>query len=297
MREENRLIIRSAFQLANKISAKAVLLHIDPLDDFIFAERIAQKFDLLLISRKRRMDTHGIDKSNLLSRAKGSLTIPKHPMTRMSIIKIAVTLALSQDLLDVGSKVVCALGGSDSGCLDAIQIIDMAKESEFITGKGLIRISDYIPPELFQSVLNLCVELAEKGREGKPIGTIFVIGDHEKVLQLSKQMIMNPFKGYDESERNIHSAALKETLRELSAMDGAFIIADDGTVLTAGRYLGVTSDETNLPRGLGSRHIAASGITGLTHSIAFVISESSGDIRIFKDGKVIMHLEKAPAKK
>ena len=151
--------------------------------------------------------------------------------------------------------------------------------------------------ELFQLVLNMSIELADKGREGKPIGTIFVVGDHESVLQLSKQMIMNPFKGYDEEERNILSGSLKETIREFAAMDGAFVIADDGTVLAAGRYLGAAIDENTLPRGLGSRHIAAAGITALTKALSFVISESSGDVRIFKDGQIIMHIEKAPAKK
>jgi DNA integrity scanning protein DisA with diadenylate cyclase activity len=80
-------------------------------------------------------------------------------------------------------------------------------------------------------------------------------------------------------------------------MDGAFIISDEGIVLTAGRYLGAAMEESQLPRGLGSRHIAAAGITALTNSIAFVISESSGDVRIFKNGKIIMNIEKAPAKK
>ena len=90
---------------------------------------------------------------------------------------------------------------------------------------------------------------------------------------------------------------MKETIREFSAMDGAFVIADDGTILAAGRYLGAAIDESTLPRGLGSRHIAAAGITTLTRAVAFVISESSGDVRIFKDGRIIMHIEKAPSKK
>jgi diadenylate cyclase len=110
-------------------------------------------------------------------------------------------------------------------------------------------------------------------------------------------MIMNPFKGYDEEERNLISSSLKETVREFSAMDGAFVVANDGTILAAGRYLGAAIDESALPRGLGSRHIAAAGITALTKSVAFVISESSGDVRIFKDGKIIMHIEKAESKR
>ena len=60
--------------------------------------------------------------------------------------------------------------------------------------KGLMGIAESVQPEVFQAVLHLSLELAEKGREGKPIGTIFVVGDTEKVLPLTKQMIINPFR-------------------------------------------------------------------------------------------------------
>ncbi|MBT3182173.1 MAG: hypothetical protein HN337_06685 [Deltaproteobacteria bacterium] len=297
MKSNDSLIIKSAFAVANKIDADAVFVHVDPLSDMIFEERVAKKSKLVLVTKKKRLDTNEKNKKSLLSLAKAVITIPKIQSTRMTLIKIATTLALSQDIIEPGVKVVFAAGGSDTGSLDMIQVVDTSKESEFLSGKGIAKIAESVPPELFESVLNITVELADKGREGKAIGTIFVLGDHEKVMQLSKQMIMNPFKGYDEEERNILSPSLKETIRELSAMDGAFVIADDGTVLTAGRYLGAATDESSLPRGLGSRHIAAAGITSLTQSIAFVISESSGDVRIFKDGRIITHIEKAPSKK
>ncbi|MBI4211672.1 MAG: DNA integrity scanning protein DisA nucleotide-binding domain protein [Deltaproteobacteria bacterium] len=218
-------------------------------------------------------------------------------MTRMAMIKVATTLGISSDLIASGEKIVFVVGHQEIGFLDLIHVVDTAKESEVITGRGIVKIAEVVNPEIFQAVLNLVVELADKGREGKPIGTIFVVGDHEKVLQLSRQMIINPFKGYTEEERHILSPGLKETIREFAALDGAFVISDDGTLLTAGRYLGAASDEANLPRGLGSRHIAASGITSLTKAVAFVISESSGDVRIFKDGKIVMHIEKAPSKR
>lgn len=297
MNAENALLTKSAFMIANKVGAEVVLLHADPLDDLIFDERVAKKFDLILLTRKKAIEKSNESKKSLANLAKGSITLPRIQLTRVTLIKIATTLALSKNIIRPGSKIVFAVGGSDTNALDLIQMVDTAKESEFIPGKGVTKLSEVVSPELFQAVLNLAIEFADKGREGKPIGTIFVVGDHERVMQLSKQMMMNPFKGYEEEERNILSPSLKETMRELSALDGAFVIADDGTLLTAGRYLGAATDESNLPRGLGSRHIAAAGITGLTQAIAFVISESSGDVRIFKDGKIIMHLEKAPSKR
>ena len=291
---ENALMIKIAFSIANKIHAKCVAIHTDPLEDMVFTERVAKKkAKLILITRKKKIDGAVDDPNSLAALSKDHITLPRIPLTRIALIKIATTLALSKEMIKAGDSIVFAVGQPESGMLDMLHIVDTGKESEIISGKGLANIAGALRPELFQAVLNLSIELAVKGREGKPVGTIFVVGDHEKVLQLSKQMIMNPFKGYDETERNILVASLKETIREFSAMDGAFVVSDDGTLLTSGRYLGAAMEESQVLRGLGSRHIAAAGITSLTKAIAFVISESSGDVRIFKDGKIIMHIEKS----
>jgi diadenylate cyclase len=297
MDAQNTLMLKAAFAIASKTGADAVLVHADPLDDLHYEERIPKKLDLILLSRKKRVETGEDDKSSIAAHARAFITLPRIPLTRIAIIKVGTTLALSQELLNPGARVVFAVGGPESNAIDLIQSVDTSKESEIITGRGIMKIAEFVQPEIFQAVLNFAIELSDKGREGKPVGTIFVVGDHEKVLQLSKQMIMNPFKGYDEDERNVLHPGLKDTIREFSAMDGAFVIADDGTVLAAGRYLGAAIDESQLPRGLGSRHIAAAGITSLTAALAFVISESSGDVRIFKDGQIIMHIEKAPSKR
>ena len=54
----------------------------------------------------------------------------------------------------------------------------------------------------------------------------------------------------------------------------------------------VVGRKKEFPKGLGSRHIAAAGITGATNAIAMVISESTGAVRVFKKGKVFVSIEK-----
>jgi DNA integrity scanning protein DisA with diadenylate cyclase activity len=49
-----------------------------------------------------------------------------------------------------------------------------------------------------------------------------------------------------------------------------------------------------LPQGLGARHSAAASITAATKSIAMTVSESTGDIRIWRRGRMITEIEKAP---
>jgi DNA integrity scanning protein DisA with diadenylate cyclase activity len=141
-------------------------------------------------------------------------------------------------------------------------------------------------------VLNIACELAAQGRESRKVGTIFVLGDDEKVMQLSRQMIINPFKGYSEEQRNILNPELEETIKELSAIDGAFVIKSDGVIVTAGRHLSAALESKDFPPGLGSRHIAAAGITNVTKAVAMVISQSSGNVSVFKNGKLFVTIEK-----
>jgi len=120
---------------------------------------------------------------------------------------------------------------------------------------------------VMQTLLEIAIELSAEGREGIPVGTIFVIGDTSNVLKHSHQMVPNPFKGY---KFNILDKNVKEIIKEFSFLDGAFIFSRTGRVIAAGRYLDVDAKKlkVEVPQGLGSRHIAAAGITKITKAIA-----------------------------
>lgn len=283
----NRSILKSGIEIAKSYKADLFFLFIDALDEKNIPESLPKGCELILVTRNQNNEL-----KEFQSKAKSIIDIPNIDLGRVGLIKLTIALALSQNLIQSDDKIVFLSGNSGQEVLDTLLLIEIGNESEVITAKNISGISDSVKPEVFEHILSLAVELASKGREGKPIGTIFVVGDQDRVMQLSKQMIINPFRGYDEEERNILNPQLKETIREFSAIDGAFIIGDDGTVITAGRYLGAAHDEDNIPRGLGSRHIAAAGITALTNAIAIVISESTGDVRIFKNGKILMEIEK-----
>ena len=78
-------------------------------------------------------------------------------------------------------------------------------------------------PAVFERLLTLASELGLEGREGRPVGTLFVVGDSDRVLAQSHQLVINPFHGYPEAERNILDPRLEETIKEFSAIDGAFV--------------------------------------------------------------------------
>jgi DNA integrity scanning protein DisA with diadenylate cyclase activity len=138
----------------------------------------------------------------------------------------------------------------------------------------------------------LALELAAQGREDAKVGTIFTWAILRRCCNSQGRMIINPFMGYPEEDRNILNPDLKETIKEFSAIDGAFVVRDDGTLMTAGRHLSAALDSKEFPQGLGSRHIAAAGITSVSRATAIVLSESSGNVSVFKNGKIFVTIEK-----
>ncbi|MBI4412045.1 MAG: DNA integrity scanning protein DisA nucleotide-binding domain protein [Deltaproteobacteria bacterium] len=286
VRLQNKAMIKAALEAAKGTKAKFFFIYIDAVEDNLIPEALPKGLSIILVTKKKSLATESKASSKQI------ITLPKLMLGRIGMIKVAVILAISAKLVEQDDIIVFLGGKAEAGLLDTLLTFKIGGESEIITGTDFADIPETVKPAIFEHALNLSMELANKGREGKPIGTIFVLGDEEKVMQLSKQMIMNPFKGYEEEERNLLNPALKETIREFSALDGAFVISGEGEVITAGRYLGAATDESEIPRGLGARHIAAAGITALTNAIAIVISESTGDVRIFRNGKVIMEIEK-----
>ncbi len=69
--------------------------------------------------------------------------------------------------------------------------------------KVLNECAERVKPEVLRAVLTIALNIAQKGREGKKIGTAFVIGDVDEVLKRSSPLILNPYKGHSERERDI----------------------------------------------------------------------------------------------
>ena len=151
-----------------------------------------------------------------------------------------------------------------------------------------------IRPAVILRTLSLAIELAAEGREGKPVGAIFVIGDSRQVMRHAQQLVLNPFHGFSPALRSMLDPSLAETIKEFAQLDGAFIVRPDGMVLSAGTYLlPKASSSVRLPSGLGTRHQAAAAITAHTQAMAITVSQSTGNVTAFRQGQVVLKLERA----
>lgn len=144
-----------------------------------------------------------------------------------------------------------------------------------------------ILPEVFDAVLQACMEIGREGREGKAVGTSFLVGDHPEVMKQSRQLILNPFQGHPPEFRNVSSPDVREMLKEYALLDGAFVVSGEGLLEAAGRYITLDTSSVSLSKGMGTRHSSVAALTGVTHAIGFVVSESGGRVSIMKNGKII----------
>ncbi len=149
----------------------------------------------------------------------------------------------------------------------------------------LCQVTQY-DPDILDSLIGLAVEIAREGREGRRVGTLFTLGDENAVLQRSRTLILDPLLGHPESVRHITNPDLRGTIKELAQLDGGFVVSHGGIVLSACRYLDAVAAQTNVPLGLGSRHLAAANMSAVTEAVGIVVSESSV-VRVFCHGQLV----------
>ncbi len=198
---------------------------------------------------------------------------------------------VANGLLVPGAKVVAVYSGLEADKIDTVSVVDMGEHLGRLTVRDLQQLETRVPLDTLQTVVNLALDIGREGREGKPVGTLFVIGDTRKVLAHSHPTGFDPVKGYSRKERNLKSARVREGIKEIAQMDGAIIVAPDGTVAAAARYLDAPAANVRLAKGLGARHWAGAAISRLTKAVSVVVSQSSGTVRLFQNGEVILRIE------
>jgi DNA integrity scanning protein DisA with diadenylate cyclase activity len=163
----------------------------------------------------------------------------------------------------------------------AVLIFDLERVRNFV---DLTSYEDIVDKDVMYSVLKLAMEIAVEGREGRKIGTAFIIGDAPEIAAHSHQAILNPYLGHPTSLRDIKNRENWESVKEFAQLDGIFIVDKSGTIATAGSYMDVNAKDVHLPGGLGGRHRATAAITAVMPAVGVTVSESGGLVRVFRDG-------------
>jgi DNA integrity scanning protein DisA with diadenylate cyclase activity len=277
-------LLNAACQLVKQGTGRSVLVCAEP-QLFIALQEWLPKAPFILAT-----SSHSLPEE-IKSAIKGLIELPALRLPRLGQIKLAIILGMAQGIVHSDDTLVCLAGPPHANRLDTLLLLKVRDEFELFTVSDQL-LTEHVSPEVFEQVLELAIQIAAEGREGKPLGALFVVGDYENVSKYATQLVLNPFKGYDETERNILDPRLTETVKEFCAIDGAFLIRGDGVIEAAGAFLHPGFPHEDLPMGLGARHAAAAGITAVTNAIAITVSASTGAVRVFRSGKMVIEIER-----
>jgi diadenylate cyclase len=281
-------LFEHANALAKEIDAKALVIYADALEAESDVLEVISTVSLPTILFSRAREAPALSQANAPTwiRVEGVHT------TRTGQARLALLICVARGVLQRGDRVVCLTGPDGSNRIDTAMVLDLGTEPELFATLGNLNLGGDFSAAVFERVLWITSRIASEGREGRPIGTIFVLGDSSEVLAQSRQLVLNPLQGHPEAGRNILSLELEETIKEFATIDGAFIVRGDGVVLAAGVQLQAKPGKTlDLPAGLGTRHAAAAAITGSTGAVAFAISQSTRTVTVFKSGRILTQIQ------
>ena len=207
--------------------------------------------------------------------------------------KLTQTLleSVADEILLPGADVVAVYSGFEADRYDSVSMIHLDEHLSRLTVRDIRMLETRVPLETLKTVVDLAVEIGRDGREGKAIGTMFVVGSTKAVLDRCHPVGFDPVKGYKKSERGLGDRRVREGIKEVAQMDGAFIIGADCTVLAAAQYVDASAEGLTMTKGLGSRHWAAAAISRKTNAVAVTVSQSSGTVRVFQNGEVMLRIE------
>jgi diadenylate cyclase len=281
--QETRELVKSAFSLARSLGIKRLVVQADEISDMRLVETLRDDERVIWVARDRKQIPVSDPSKDVV------LAMPDAALNRLSQLNLALFLAALNRHLEPDERVLGLSGVAGSQRLDTLVIAKPARDFPWLQHhKSEIAVTRHLA-----RLLEIALHFAREGREGSSIGTIFVLGNRNTLLPYLRQLILNPLKGHAQAVRSIHNPDFLETLRELSAMDGAFVVNRRGVVDSAGTYLNAAVGQEQLRPGLGARHAAALAITTVTDATAVVISASSGTVSLFDGGETILELERA----
>jgi diadenylate cyclase len=281
--QETRELVKSAFSLARALGIKTLVVQADEISDRGLVEQLRDDERVIWVARERKQMPVSDPAKDVV------LAMPDAALNRLSQLNLALFLTALNRHLGPEEKVLGLSGVTGSQRLDTLVIAKPARDYSWLRHhKSAMAVTQHLA-----RLLEIALHFAREGREGSSIGAIFVLGDRRTLSPHLRQLMLNPLQGHAQAARSIHNPDFLETLRELAAMDGAFVVNRRGVVDSAGTYLDAPIGRGSLRPGLGARHAAALAITTVTDATAVVISASSGTISVYDGGETALELAQA----
>ncbi len=261
-------VVEAAGNLALEIKADAVLFLLDGATDWErLRDLIPSEIGRILVAADREEDLEAATGFGLTP-----LVLNKEDSPLLERLQHALLEAVADELLASHCDVVAVYCGFEANRMDSISIIKLDERMRRFTSRDLQRLETAVPLNNLKIVIDLA---------GLDIGDSVHIEDSG----------FDPLKGYSRKSRNLHDPRVREDIKEIAQMDGAFVVSPDAVVERSRQIIEVLHENLQLSKGLGARHWAAAAISQRTKAIAIVVSQSSGTVRVFQNGMLVLRIE------
>ena len=278
-------LLDAAARLREVTASEAILLLVDQQLDW-GQVRALTGTGPVLVAADDEADLEGAGDHGLKKMPLDVAGLPVHERLAQALLE-----CVAAEMIPPEARVVAVYSGFEAGTVDSVSLLKLEEHLGQLTSRDLRNLETKVPLETLKLVVDLAVEIGREGREGKPVGTLFVVGDARKVLQSSHSAGFDPVRGYSRAERRLTDPRVREGIKEIAQLDGAFVVGADGTVEGAARYIDASAENVSVAKGLGARHWAAAAITRRTRSVAVAVSETNGTVRLFHNGEVVLRIE------
>lgn len=286
----NRLFLKQAERIAKTSKSAALVVFSDTFAGGIEITDSFPDFRTVLVTRAATERYRGHKKID------ATIEVRSFSKERLSQLRSAILIGLTRGTFNYNDRLTCVGGLPASNQMDTVLVVEVEREFQSVLSRDTELLPSNLSIEVIERILAIATELSVEGREGRPVGAMFVLGDTDRVNTMVKPLILNPFFGYPEEDRNVLNPFMDETIKELSSIDGAFIIRGSGVIESAGTLIHAPAEfYRDMPSGLGSRHAAAAAISQASDSVAIVVSASNGQISLFRRGVMLPLLDRSVA--
>lgn len=278
MRKISEVIGEAAAKIAKEIGANSIL-SVEAVPDVVYTKEDTELEVKVAIFRKVE--------SKKYKKIEYKTKIKNQEFGSIAPVKEVLMHAISKDHVKKGDRLVCIEDSSVGIGYQGVLFIFKIDDTFFKISRQ--KLSENADSSVVEAVVSIAKEIGEEGREGRRIGTGFIIGEPKVLAKYTRQMIINPFANMEEQPK-ITDPKMKETIKEFAQLDGVFIIDTDGSIISAGTYINIDHSCIDLPDGFGTKHRASCALTTETDAIAVIVSESGGKVRAIKNGKIILKI-------
>ncbi len=274
-----------AGKLAKAEEADAIVVMIEEATDWGKLKKKAGKQPLIVLAGNEEQIA-GIEEHEIAHVVLDMESAPVFEKLSQGLLE-----AVADEILPPGANVIAGYSGFDASQIDSISFIELNDHLGRLTARDLQNLETKVPLDTLKTVVDLAVDIGREGREGKPVGTLFVVGDTRKVLEHANDSGVDPFRGYNKKHRNLLDAKVQDDAKEIAQLDGAFVINSDGVIERSRQMLEVSHEDLTMTKGLGARHWASAAISRKTKAISVVVSQSTGTVRLYQNGHLVIRIE------